>query len=258
MGSRIFFRVVSLLLFQSGLVYADDAAYEQSCRAFFSKTEGLEGGLSKKEEFASSALAIREIKLGAEYPEFPKTKEDLLLEILSSNDSDPAAVAALETRLNSPSANACNPVEYFSWLKRLIKSSSAFKFNGNQKQRLMTLLTSHLRSDALAPRPLMEIQLDLKLVRYANEMSLLKLSAGKVQALEAALSGGQAPVAGDSRRIAKIEESESELVTPPGSAVEKSRERHLLRRMRNELRESERLRNVLQAVLGIEEEAGKK
>lgn len=252
MTQKLRFIISFILVSQVSVAVAADSPSISPCDVFFEKTERLEGGLSRREVFSSGALALQEMRLGLEYPVYPPEREDILRKILAFKSVDGQSAIAIEPQMVSiGEVDACESGKPFAWFTRLIRSAEAFHFDSEQKHELESLVLTHLRNDTTGPRPLFQQQMNLKLIQFAKEHSLLTLSSKEDRLLNTVLSRIDVPDGEQMRRDSKIERKVSEVVIPPDSHLEKHRENRLIQLERDDLQESERLRSVLSEVLGL-------
>lgn len=247
------FVIVVLLKSATGHALAEKP-FDIQCRDFFNKAEKFESEQSTRKLFASERAALQELKLASEYPEFSSDQNAFLKETLQPTSPDTEARLA---RLNS-SELGCDPVRYFVWLRRLIRSSKKYGFNAEDRHQLASHLMTHLRNDAERPRPLLNLKLDLQLLKEADNDSILHLPSEKSRQLNAAMLKLASLEEVEIRTESEFEDVRSTSVDPATSDLEKQRQQRVIQVLQTELNASEQIRSALRGLLDLPpEESGR-
>lgn len=240
--------IISVILFKSMTAFASpEKPLDLRCNEFFAKTEKFESEQSTRKQFASEHAALQELRLASEYPEFPQDQTASLKAALKPVTSEGSSRLA---RFDSGELG-CDPVRYFVWLRRLIRSGKKYHFSAEDRHRLAPHLMTHLRSDAEGPKPLLNLSLDLKLIREANEDSALHLSAEKTHQLDMAMSQLASAEKVEPKTEEDFEDIRSTAGDPITSDIEKQREQRLIQILQTELRLSEQIRSTLRSLLDL-------
>lgn len=220
-------------------------SYDIRCQQFFSATEKLEGGLSKRPQFISAKQTLEELALADQYPSYPADQAAILKKALASKGGEDEVAGLLAVR------PACDPAHYFAWSTRLIRSAKAYRLNQAERNRLASVLMTHFRSNALEPRPVLQELLDAKLLRFAAESQILKLSSPQKLLLHEKAPQIEKLSQQILSREAEIEKLKARIGEPADSAVEKERRRQLARFDWDQLLKSEELRKIIQQILDV-------
>jgi hypothetical protein len=230
--------------------------YQQRCADFFGQVEKIEVSHGKKSEaiaqaekrpvFSNAKVALEALKVADRYPGYPDNEMSLFKKALEAKGAED------EIKALSQASAGCDPGRFFAWNLRLINSAHAYHFSISDRNFLASVLVSHLRGEALNPRPVMQEVLDLKLLYAAVDKNVLRLSKEQEKELKAHHQKFTQITAQALSREAEIENLRSQIGEPIDSKVEKERQLKLARLNWDQLQNSEELRMILRQVLKLD------